>query len=150
MSTIQSHSKPRPRRARGRPSKYTPKVVKVICAAIADGVPFKFAAALGGISQDTFCEWQRRFSEFSEAIERATARGVLARLEIIKAAAEGGDVKAAQWYLEHIFPEHFARNRIELKHDISGRLAHEIVVSPQALDAIAESRKRYELARANG
>ncbi len=144
-------AKPKPvRRARGRPSKYSPKTVKAICAAIADGLPNKFAAAMGGISQDTFCDWQRRFPEFSEAVERATARGVHARLKIIKAAAEGGDVKAAQWWLEHVMPEHFARNRIELKHDIAGRLEHEIVVSPQALEAIAESRRRYELARANG
>ncbi len=141
---------PRPRRARGRPSKYSPKTVKAICAAIADGLPNKFAAAVGGISPDTFCEWQNRFAEFSEAVERATARGILARLRIIKAAAQKGDVKAAQWWLEHVCPEHFARNRIELSHDVSGRLQHEIVVSPQSLDAIAESRKRYELARANG
>ena len=113
-------------------------------------MPFKYAAAIGGISQDTFCDWQNRFPEFSEAVERAMALGILARLKIIKAAAVKGDVRAAQWYLEHVFPEHFARNRIELKHDISGRLEHEIVLSPQLMEAIAESRERYELAHANG
>jgi hypothetical protein len=88
--------------------------VKVICAAIADGLPNKYAAMLGGISADTFCEWQNRFPEFSEAVGRATARGIHARLKIINAAARKGDVRAAMWHLEHVFPEHFARNRIEM------------------------------------
>ena len=141
--------KNRPNKGRGRPTKYGPMTVSKICDAVADGLPKKYAAALGGISVDTFCEWQNRFPEFSEAVEKATASGILARLRIIKTAGEKGDVRAAQWWLEHVIPEFFARNRIELSQNITGRLQHEIVVSPQSLDAIAESRKRYELARTN-
>jgi hypothetical protein len=88
--------------------------VKVICAAIADGLPYKHAATLGGISVDTFCEWQNRFPEFSEALDRARAHGILWRLRLMKVAAKKGNVKAAQWWLEHVFPEHFARSRIEM------------------------------------
>ena len=104
------------KRPRGRPTKFGPRVVAAITGAIADGVPFKFAAALGGISHETFCQWQRRFPDFSEAIQEAVARGVKARLGVIKAAARNGDVKAAQWWLEHVMPEHFARSRIEHQH----------------------------------
>lgn len=135
---------PRPRR--GRRTKYTPEVAARICEAVADGLPYKFAAALGGVSHETLCQWQRRFPEFAEAIQGAVAKGVLERLRLIKAAAEKGDVKAAQWWLEHVFPENFARNRIE--HEHTGRIGHELVITPDTLTAIAESRKRYELAHA--
>ena len=131
-----------PRRPSGRPTKYTPETVQTISDAVADGMPFKFAAALGGISFETFCQWQRRFPEFSEAIQQALAKGVQKRLELIKAASDKGDVKAAQWWLEHVLPEHFARNRIELQH--AGQVEHAFVVPQATLDEIAESRKRYE------
>jgi hypothetical protein len=108
-STALSEDPPRP----GRPTKYCPEVVKIICEAISDGVPHKHAASLAGISVDTFCEWKKRFPEFSEAVQEAIASGIHQRLKLVKGAAECGDVKAAQWWLEHVVPEHFARNRIE-------------------------------------
>lgn len=104
---------PKPRRRRGRPTKYSIAAVQVICDGIADGMPFKFAASLGGISADTFYDWQRRFPYFSDAVQEALAKGVHERLKCIKAAAQKGDVRAAQWWLEHVLPEDFARDRIE-------------------------------------
>ena len=133
------------RKRRGRPSKYRPSTVSKICSAIADGLPFKFAVAFGGISTDTFCEWQNRFPEFSDAIEKATARGILARLKTIKLAAEKGDVKAAQWWLEHVQPEHFAKNRIEVSHQ--GSVQHQFAIPPTLLDDIARARAEYETSR---
>jgi transposase len=96
------------KRRRGRPTKYCPAVVKMICDAIADGLPFKYAAALGGISHETLCDWQRQYSKFSEVVEKAKARGIYERLKIIRAAARRGNVKAAQWWLERVCPEHFS------------------------------------------
>jgi hypothetical protein len=103
----------KPKERGGRPTKYSPAVVRVICGAVADGTPFRFAAALGGISVGTFYEWQKQIPEFSAAIQRALARGVHERLKLVKAAAKKGDVRAAMWWLEHVLPEDFARNRIE-------------------------------------
>ena len=97
----------------GRPSKYTAEVVRVICEAVENGTPFRFAAALGGVSASTFYDWQRRFQEFSDAIQGALARGVEARLKLIRAAADNGDVRAAQWWLEHVLAEDFAKSRVE-------------------------------------
>src|ERR1044072_3948167 len=78
-------------------------------------MPMKCAAAEAGISVDTFCEWNNRYPEFSERIQQAEARGVHARLRAINRAARKGH-KAAAWWLEHVHPEHFARNRIEHTH----------------------------------
>jgi hypothetical protein len=47
---------------------------------------------------------------FRDAIERAIADGVDARLAVITKAAEN-DWRAASWWLEHCQAEHFARNR---------------------------------------
>ena len=71
----------------GRPTKYTPATVRRICEAVALGVPNKHAAALAGISEETFCKWQREKIQFSESIQRAIAKGIEARLKIITRAA---------------------------------------------------------------
>jgi hypothetical protein len=97
----------------GRPSKYRPKVVNTICDAISDGVPNKFAAALGGISYQTFCEWRRQIPEFSDGIEEALARGIHSRLRRIRKRGEEGNAKSDQWWLEHVLPEYFARGCVE-------------------------------------
>ena len=131
----------------GRPSKYTPKSVRIICAAVADGLPFKHAAAIGGISQDTFHEWKRTFPEFSAFIEAAVAKGIQSRLILIKAAADGGDVRAAQWWLEHVFPEHFAKSRIEVSHQ--GSVEHQFAIPPALLEDIARARAEYDHATQN-
>jgi hypothetical protein len=110
-------------------------------------MPFIYAATMGGISHETFCQWQRKYPDFSESIQRALAKGIAARLKLIKNAAKE-DAKLACWWLEHCLPEHFARNRIE--HEHSGKIAHEMVVAPETLKAIAESRARYEKSHVDG
>ncbi|MEI6715153.1 MAG: hypothetical protein WCO60_15445 [Verrucomicrobiota bacterium] len=132
------------RRKSGRPTKYNAVTVKRICAAIAKGMPFVRAAASGGISQDTFCTWRNIHPEFSEAIEQAVSKGMETNLGIIQNAAKKGDVGSAKWLLEHVHPEHFARNRMEVKHEVEGHLKHAIIVSPEVLEQIAKSRARYE------
>ena len=71
----------RGRRGEGRPTKRTPEVVAAIAQAIAQGLTDREAGLLAGIRHDTITEW-RKDPEFSEAIERATAQRLLARLGI--------------------------------------------------------------------
>ena len=109
----------------GRPSKYTPGTVRKICDAVADGLPFKYAAALGGISHETFAEWRRQFPAFSERIRGAVARGILSRLRLIKRAADKRDVTCAKWWLEHVMPEHYSKTRLEASGP-EGRATNEV------------------------
>jgi hypothetical protein len=90
---------------KGRPTKYDSKTVKAICDAIADGVPYRYAAALAGISYQTYCVWQRLFPEFSDAIEEARAKGIQARLKRLDRSAMKGNPKSDIWYLERTVPE---------------------------------------------
>lgn len=129
---------------RGRPTKRTPKLTKSIYDYISDGLPLKDAAALSGISYETFCDWRRKYPEFSDAIDKAIARGVASRLSIIGEAAKKGDVGAAKWWLEHVRAEDFAKNRVEVAHKHEGSISHKHSVDNATLEKIAEARNQYE------
>ena len=89
----------------GRPTKRTPEVVAAISQAIAQGLTDREAGLLAGVRHDTMTEW-RKDPEFSEAIERATAQRLLARLGRIEAGEQGWQGTA--WALERLYPERFA------------------------------------------
>lgn len=54
-----------------RPTKYTPDRVQKILESIANGDSNKVAAAKGGINLDTFYEWLKSNTEFSDKIKEA-------------------------------------------------------------------------------
>ena len=136
---------------KGRPTKRTPRLESSLLKSIEDGLPLSHAAAVAGISYETFCEWRRQFPDFSDAISKAVARGILFRLKVIKRAAARGDVRAACWYLEHIHPTHYAKSRVDVLHTLAseaalvtsnGKLNIGVAmeeVSPTALRSILES-----------
>lgn len=90
-------------------SKYTPERVEKIVNAIAVGATFTHACNYAGIDLDTFANWRRRYSEFSEAIKEAEGRAVIGWLARIEAAAKEGAWQAAAWKLERRYPQDFAR-----------------------------------------
>lgn len=100
----------------GRNSKYTPEVVEQIVNTIATGVPKKYAAMYAGIGESTLYAWENgkggipsaAVREFRESIMRAEAAGVVSRLARITKAGQNGDIKADQWYLEHVHADAFA------------------------------------------
>ena len=98
---------------KGRPTKYSDEIAERICTTISHGMPLLHAASFAGISHETFYNWQRKHPKFSQKIEEAKARGIAARLKVISEASRN-DYRAACWWLEHVYPEHFAKNRIEL------------------------------------
>ena len=86
-------------RRRGRPTKLTPETQKLICDAVAAGVPVQVAARLAGISQSTYYAWVSRHKDFAEAVKKAYA---LAETRLVgyiyRAAAKTWT--AAAWLLE--------------------------------------------------
>ena len=101
------------KRTPGRPTVRTVEVAGRVCEAVGRGVPYTFACRLAGISYSVFCEWRNSDATFREQLEEAVAVSVEARLLTIRDAA-ATDWRAASWWLEHVLPESFARNRIEL------------------------------------
>lgn len=104
-----------------RPTKYSEDKVVVIERAIEDGLTYEFAAALAGITDDTLSNWRKRYSEFSERIAAAEARGALVNIQSIREAAAGAedraaDWRAAAWILEHRHPYQYGKSVTENQH----------------------------------
>jgi hypothetical protein len=130
------------KRARlGRRSVQTPERAKVICEALARGLPYGHACAVAGISFQTFSVWRNRDTKFRQQIDEAIARGVEKRLKIIEDAART-EWRAAAWLLEHCQPEHFSKSRIQV--EAVGAVEHTFVIPQQTLNDIAEARARRD------
>lgn len=95
-------------------SKYTPERVNRILEAIEKGLPFVTAAALGGISEDTFYEWKKVHSEFSEAVKTSEAK---AEETLVSAIQIDPSWQSKAWILERRHPDRWGRvdrNKVEL------------------------------------
>jgi hypothetical protein len=128
--------------ARPQNGKKCERVVRAICAAVAAGVPMRYAAIAGGVSHQTFYVWLREDEKFAERIEEAKAEGTQRRLAKIEAAAEAGDWRAAAWLLEHTQPEHFSKHRIEVHQ--TGTIEHRHTIPQHLLDEIVKARRERE------
>lgn len=98
-----------PRRAGGRPTKYTPENTLAILEAIRTGAPFTHACRYGGVSFETFNEWRKQYPEFSEQVKEAEGEAVKGWLDHIETAAKNGSWQAAAWKLERRYPHEFGR-----------------------------------------
>lgn len=103
---------------KGRPSKYTPDVVKRILDALRDGNSHNGAAAAGGIVPSTFYEWMNAHPDFSEAVHHAERECELALVADLRKMARE-DHRPLQFMLERRFPETWGR-RQEQKIEITG------------------------------
>ncbi len=98
-----------------RPTKYTPDVVKRITQAIGMGATHRLACLYAGISEDTFANWQKRYSDFSEAIKEAEGKAVVGWLAKIEQAANDGAWQAAAWKTERRYPQEYGRHVQEIQ-----------------------------------
>lgn len=83
----------------GRPTKYTPATVAKITDALRGGNTRRASCAAAGISQDTFANWLREHSAFSDAVEKAEGEAELRNLAVIQDATRT-TWQAAAWWLE--------------------------------------------------
>ena len=84
---------------KGRPTKYNDEVVRKITQALMAGNTRRASCAYAGISEDTFANWLRDNSVFSEAIKKAEADAEVRNVAIIQKAADS-TWQAAAWWLE--------------------------------------------------
>lgn len=115
------------KRPPGRPTKFTPEVRKVIIEAVGLLAPYATAAEAAGVSYDALNEWMNRgqaelegeFRQFFQDIKKAEAQGILARLALIKKAADSGQWQAGAWTLERRWPEEYGRR---IQADVRGNV----------------------------
>lgn len=95
-----------------RPTKRTPEREARLMEALRAGNTRRASCAYAGIDQDTLANWMRRYSDFSDAVEKAEADAEIRNVAIIqKAATESW--QAAGWWLERRRPADY-RQRQEL------------------------------------
>lgn len=90
------------------------KATKIVNA-IEQGVPYRHAAAIAGISEDTLARWRKRYADFADAIKAAEGRAVAGRLSRIR-LAEPDHWQAAAWWLERKYPQEFGKTVQENQH----------------------------------
>lgn len=99
------------------PAKYTTGVKDRICQLIEEGQRPKIAAAMAGISKDTFERWMKQgreghphLWEFSEAVERAVA---VSEGKAVAVLATSGtfdtNPENAKWFLERRFADGYSK-----------------------------------------
>jgi hypothetical protein len=107
-------SKKRP----GRPPKLTRQLIAEFEAHLQNGNFPEVVARAMGIAPSTYYRWKSegehpdatgRVKEFSEALQRARARGTLNYVTKLAAAANENDVQAIKFYLERTDPENWGR-----------------------------------------
>ncbi len=110
-----------------RRSKYTPEVVQRVVQAIELGATYELAAGFAGISYDTFNEWRKGKTEFSEAIKAAEGRASVKWLAKIEQAASDGTWQAAAWKLERRYPNEYGKTVQDLNAKIDGEVTTVLV-----------------------
>ena len=98
-----------------RKSTYTPETVAKIIEAIKMGATYELAAGYAGITFQTFNEWRKAKSEFSDAINNAEGVGAMIWLAKIERAASDGNWQAAAWKLERRYPHMYGRNVTQME-----------------------------------
>ena len=75
------------------------------------------ACRAAGIHYNTLLAWEKKgesqksgeYVEFLEALRSAEAEAVVSKVDIIHGAAMKGDWRASAWFLEHKYPDKWAR-----------------------------------------
>ena len=110
----------------GRPTKRTQQAMERITEAIREGATLGLAAAIGGIHYDTFNEWRKAFSDFSEMVDQAVAESAIFHLRNVNVhSAE--DWRASAWILEHRFPDEFGKS--VQQQQVSGEVNHTVRIT---------------------
>jgi hypothetical protein len=102
----------------GRPQAYSPEKAAKIIAAVRKGLPYKLAAAAGGVSFNTFARWrndgsnpdgQPHFRQFLNQLREAEAEAAGRLLGLIEKSAKT-NWQAASWILEKRHPDLFGKD----------------------------------------
>lgn len=119
-------------------SKYTPDRVERILTALREGLPIESAANYGGIHKDTFYEWLKQHSDFSDAVKDAESE---AEFKLVQTIQADPSWQSKAWILERRHPDRWGkvdRNKVELTGKDGGPIEQKVELS------LSERMKKYE------
>lgn len=103
----------------GRPSLFNAATTRKIVHALRRGLTYKQAADYAGVSYSTLNRWRlagreedapEPFRKFWKACARANADAALKAVDCINSAVEGGDWKAASFFLQRRYPSEWSHS----------------------------------------
>ncbi len=92
----------------GRKTKKTPEVIRKLVAAFHNDYDLEDALVYASVSKTSYYDWLKKDKEFAEKISSAKHLLSMKCKLIIADRINNGDVRAAQWWLEHRRPEEFS------------------------------------------
>lgn len=135
------------KRGRGRPTKLTPKVAKVIATGVRNWLPLRYAAIMADVGPTTLHTWLassgQEFREFREQIERAKAERTAELVDTVAVSVRSrkgkpGDPDRALKVLERLEPKDFGQQvRVQVEEELDAALARletEFADEPQILE----------------
>lgn len=96
--------------------KYSEEIVNEIVGYVKEGLMYKDAYELAGISETTFYEWKKKYKEFAEALKKAEPHLKRKNLMLIQKHADK-TWQASAWILERRFPEEFGNKDKEVSNN---------------------------------
>jgi hypothetical protein len=127
----------------GRPSKFTPELIKKLMAAIADGLNIKQACMAVGIGETTLHDWRQEIPELEAQLEEARERCRKKALAGIKAAGEAGDWRALEAFLRMSFPAEYRRDA-SVNVNASATVQQGVVISEEKRRELQEKLRRLQ------
>ncbi len=122
----------------GRPTMLTPKVRRVILAALARGALRETAAQLAGISPRTLVRWMAAAAEpwasFAVEVQAVEARAEMSAVDLVLKAAKK-DPRWAAWWLERRHPDGWARRPLPPPTDPAEGFHHEMAQAARQVAA---------------
>lgn len=94
----------------GRPSKYTPEILLKTKELIELGLNYQDVCDSIGITRETFSQWQKKYSDFSDTVRVANAKVKEIALKSLR-VGEMKDWKAAAWRLERRWPDEYKEKK---------------------------------------
>lgn len=108
----------------GRPTKLDEVTAQRIVNAIRVGAPWTIACRAAGIDKATAMRWKARgrageapYRDFCDRVRVAEAECLLGHLEVVQEAANKGDLRASQWFIERRAAHWFAPRKPEAQAD---------------------------------
>jgi len=92
----------------GRPSIINEDTVRKLEASLASGFGVSAACYYSGVSRSTYYEYLATNKDFSDKMRMAEEWSTFRARQVILQAIDGGDIKAAQWWLERKSKAEFA------------------------------------------
>ena len=94
----------------GQPTKYKPEILQKTKELVELGLNYQDVCDSLGISYETFCQWRKKYPEYSDTVRIANAKVKEIALKSLR-VGEMKDWKAAAWRLERRWPDEYKEKK---------------------------------------